>query len=105
VHISELGSDYFHFDESRHELVGEHTHVRYRLSDRVEVQLARADLETSKIDFRLLDGTARPTLREGKTVRERERKTENANDPRESASGNNAPSPRKTKGKGKHRGE
>ncbi|MDR2688753.1 MAG: ribonuclease R [Azoarcus sp.] len=55
VHVSELGSDYFHFDESRHELVGERTHVRYRLSDRVTVQVLRADLETSKIDFRLLE--------------------------------------------------
>ena len=53
VHISDLGSDYFHFDESRHELTGERTHVRYRLADRVRVQLIRADLETSKIDFRL----------------------------------------------------
>jgi ribonuclease R len=59
VHISDLGSDYFHFDESRHELAGERTHVRYRLSDRVRVQLVRADLETSKIDFRLLEGEAR----------------------------------------------
>ncbi|MDR0700892.1 MAG: ribonuclease R [Azoarcus sp.] len=60
VHISDLGSDYFHFDESRHELAGERTHVRYRLSDRVCVQLIRADLETSKIDFRL-EGEARRT--------------------------------------------
>jgi len=55
VHISDLGSDYFHFDEARHELMGERTRVRYRLSDRVQVQLIRADLETSKIDFRLVD--------------------------------------------------
>ncbi|MDR1461900.1 MAG: ribonuclease R [Azoarcus sp.] len=59
VHISDLGSDYFHFDESRHELTGERTHVRYRLSDRVNVQLVRADLETSKIDFRLIEGETR----------------------------------------------
>ena len=55
VHISDLGSDYFHFDEARHALMGERTRVRYRLSDRVRVQLVRADLETSKIDFRLVD--------------------------------------------------
>ena len=54
VHVSDLGSDYFHFDESRHELAGERTGVRYCLSDRVRVQLIRADLETSKIDFRLI---------------------------------------------------
>jgi len=71
VHISDLGSDYFHFDDARHELMGERTHVRYRLSDRVRVQLIRADLETSKIDFRLLESEARPTERKGKTERER----------------------------------
>ncbi len=76
VHVSDLGSDYFHFDEARHELMGERTRVRYRLSDRVRVQLVRADLETSKIDFRLLESEARPTERKGKTERERSRTTE-----------------------------
>ncbi len=54
VHISELGSDYFHYDDARHELQGERTGKRYRLADRVQVQLVRVDLETTKIDFRLL---------------------------------------------------
>jgi len=73
VHISELGSDYFNFDETRHELAGERTGVRYRLSDRVRVQLVRVDLETTKIDFRLLDGAARATERVGKTEKDRAR--------------------------------
>ena len=55
VHISELGKDYFHFDETRHEIAGERTGVRYRLSDRITVQLVRVDLETNKIDFRLME--------------------------------------------------
>ncbi len=70
VHISELGSDYFHFDEARHELVGERTNQRFRLADRVGVQLARADLETRKIDFRLVEATAPVTQRRGKTARD-----------------------------------
>jgi ribonuclease R len=53
VHISELGSDYFHYEEAAHQLVGERTGARFRLADRVRVQLVRVDLETSKIDFRL----------------------------------------------------
>ena len=36
VHISELGQDYFHFDASRHQLLGERTRKRYRLADRVQ---------------------------------------------------------------------
>ncbi len=56
VHISELGSDYFHYDDARHELLGERSGKRFRLADRVRVQLVRVDLETTKIDFWLLDG-------------------------------------------------
>ena len=51
VHISELGSDYYHFDASRHQLMGERTHRRFRLGDRVQVRLVRADLETTRLDF------------------------------------------------------
>jgi ribonuclease R len=53
VHISELGSDYFHYDAGGHQLLGERSGKRFRLADRVRVQLVRVDLETSKIDFRL----------------------------------------------------
>lgn len=58
VHISELGSDYFHYDAGGHQLLGERSGLRFRLSDRVRVQLVRVDLETSKIDFRLLGDAA-----------------------------------------------
>jgi len=92
VHISDLGSDYFHYDETRHELAGERTGRRYRLSDRVRVQVVRVDLETSKIDFRLLESEeAAPTERRGKTARERER----AAPPPDAA----PPAPRKGRGR------
>jgi ribonuclease R len=71
VHVSELGQDYFHFDEARHEMLGERTGTRYRLSDRVRVQVVRVDLETNKIDFRLVEGPAKPTERSGKTGKDR----------------------------------
>jgi len=51
VHISELGNDYYHFDASRHQLLGERTRRRFRLGDRVQVRLVRADLETTRLDF------------------------------------------------------
>ncbi|MCK2089278.1 ribonuclease R [Thauera aromatica] len=56
LHISDLGSDYFHHDETRHALVGERTGKQFRLSDRVKVQLVRVDMATNKIDFRLIEG-------------------------------------------------
>ena len=63
VHVSELGADYFHFDEAGHVMVGERTGKRFRLADRVRVKLMRADLETNKIDFKLCDT---PALKEPK---------------------------------------
>ncbi len=51
VHVSELGNDYFQYDAARHQLVGERTRQRFRLGDRIEVKLVRADLETTRLDF------------------------------------------------------
>jgi ribonuclease R len=51
VHVTGLGSDYFQYDEVRHELRGERTGKRYALTDRVTVQVARVDLEARKIDL------------------------------------------------------
>jgi len=36
-------------------MVGERSGRRFRLSDRVRVQLTRVDMEANKIDFRLAD--------------------------------------------------
>jgi ribonuclease R len=57
VHVTELGSDYFQYDEARHELRGERTGMRYQLTDRVTVQVSRVDLEARKIDLRLVEPT------------------------------------------------
>ncbi|MFN9478979.1 MAG: ribonuclease R [Betaproteobacteria bacterium] len=54
VHVSELGSEYFTYNEALHELRGERTGLRYRLADRVTVQVARVNLEARRIDFRLV---------------------------------------------------
>ncbi|HEX8957296.1 MAG TPA: ribonuclease R [Burkholderiaceae bacterium] len=54
VHVTDLGADYFQFDEARHELRGERTGIRYQLTDRVTVQVSRVDLDARKIDLRLV---------------------------------------------------
>jgi ribonuclease R len=54
IHITELGGDYFKFDEARQELRGERTGVRYGTGARVRVQVSRVDLDSRKIDFRLV---------------------------------------------------
>ncbi|MDN3986328.1 ribonuclease R [Zwartia vadi] len=63
VHVSELGTEYFQFNESMHELRGERTGMRYRLTDAVQVQVARVDLEARRIEFRLVAGTSFVALR------------------------------------------
>ena len=55
VHITELGSEYFRFDEARQELRGERSGLRYAIGTRVRVQVSRVDLDGRKIDFRLVN--------------------------------------------------
>ncbi len=54
VHITELGGEYFRFDEIRQELRGERTGIRYAIGTKVRVQVSRVDLDGRKIDFRLV---------------------------------------------------
>ena len=63
VHVSELGTEYFQFNEAMHELRGERTGMRYRLTDSVQVQVARVDLEARRIEFRLVQGTSFAALK------------------------------------------
>jgi ribonuclease R len=55
VHVSSMTDDYYRFDEKAHLLKGETTGLTYRLGDRVEVQVARVDLERRQIDLALRD--------------------------------------------------
>jgi ribonuclease R len=54
VHITELGGEYYRFDEARQELRGERTGLRYTVGARVRVQVSRVDLDGRRIDFRML---------------------------------------------------
>jgi ribonuclease R len=65
VHITELGGEYFRFDEARQELRGERTGIRYAIGTRVQVQVSRVDLDGRRIDFRL--------VREGEALLGRDR--------------------------------
>jgi len=54
IHITELGGEYYRFDEVRQELRGERSGVRYSVGSRVRVQVSRVDLDGRKIDFRMV---------------------------------------------------
>ena len=73
VHVSSLKSDYYHYDQAKHRLVGERTGVSYRLGDTVSVQVIRIDLDDRKIDFEIL---GQPTRRPEKSGGAPRRKAE-----------------------------
>ena len=54
VHISNLTSEYYHFDAERHLLIGESSGNVYRLGDKARVKVAAVNLDERKIDFELL---------------------------------------------------
>jgi ribonuclease R len=58
VHVTELGRDYFHYQQPRHALIGEKSGRTFQLAGRVRVRVARVDLETAKIDFTLAEDAA-----------------------------------------------
>jgi ribonuclease R len=62
VHITELGGEYFRFDEVRQELRGERSGLRYVVGSRLRVQVSRVDLDGRKIDFRLVDDDAEQAM-------------------------------------------
>jgi ribonuclease R len=55
VHVSSMGDDYYRYSETTHTLFGESTKKKYRLGDKVTVQVVRVDLEKRQIDFGLED--------------------------------------------------
>ncbi len=76
VHISNLGQDYYHFDPTSHQLIGERTGNKFRIGDNVMVKVARVSLDDKKIDFDLVlkkTGVKKAEV-VGKTIRKRRKK-------------------------------
>ncbi len=55
VHVNSMVNDYYYFDEIHYELVGQDSGVKYKLGERVHVQVKRVDMASKTIDFRLVD--------------------------------------------------
>jgi ribonuclease R len=60
VHVSSLRDDFYRLQEGSYALVGDRGRMRYRLGDRVRVQVARVDKEARHVDFLLLRKMAAP---------------------------------------------
>lgn len=55
VPVRDLADDYYDFDSRNYTLTGRKYNNRYRLGDKVKVQVARADLQKKQLDFVLVD--------------------------------------------------
>lgn len=53
VHVNTLNDDYYEFREEEYALVGDRKGRRFRLGDRVRIQVARVDKEERHVDFQL----------------------------------------------------
>lgn len=62
IHISNLGADYFIYDEKAQQLIGEHTGITFGLGDMVRVKVAGVNIDTQQIDFELLSYLRKSTL-------------------------------------------
>ena len=71
VHITELGGEYYRFDEARQELRGERSGMRYTVGARVRVQVSRVELDGRKIDFRMVRESEDDRLDKGRGERPR----------------------------------
>ncbi len=52
IHVSQLEDDYYHYLEEEYALVGEARRRRFRLGDRLVVQVVRVDREARELDLR-----------------------------------------------------
>lgn len=68
IHISDLGEDYFNYRPEIMAIEGERSGVRFSMGDRVTVKVARADLDTSRIDLTLIRGGEKSKKRSRKTA-------------------------------------
>ena len=55
LHVTELGSDYFIFDENKHFLLGKKTGARYHIGQELKVEVFDVDMVKLFIDFKLAD--------------------------------------------------
>ncbi len=55
VHITSLGQDYYRFDAERRLLKGESSGRTYKIGQKLEVQIARVDIDQGRIDFSLIE--------------------------------------------------
>jgi ribonuclease R len=54
IHVSQLGEDFFLYDQASQSLIGQNRGQSFSLGDEVKIQVAGVNLEERKIDFQLI---------------------------------------------------
>jgi ribonuclease R len=65
VRLETLGDDFYRYDGATHSLVGYQAGNRYRLGDRLEVEVAHVDIERRELDFRVVKRADQAVSRRG----------------------------------------
>jgi len=71
VHVSSLQDDYYRFDSSSHSLVGYREGNRYRLGDKVTVEVFHVDVDRRELDFRIAAAPGKANPRAPRPARTR----------------------------------
>jgi ribonuclease R len=58
IHVTSLADDYYYLETETHTLIGRRSGRRYRLGDRIEVRIARIDVDRRELDLTLSDTPA-----------------------------------------------
>ncbi len=66
VHITSLHDDYYYLERETHTLIGRRAGKRFRLGDKIEVRVARVDIDRRELDL-VLEADAPPALPPSKT--------------------------------------
>ncbi|AJJ63023.1 ribonuclease R [Yersinia aldovae] len=85
VHVSSLDNDYYRYDNIGQRLIGESSGQVYRLGDTVEIRVEAVHMDERKIDFALVSSTRKPRG-EGKTARDKAKKTDGQRTMRDTSS-------------------
>ncbi len=75
LHITSLTRDYYEFDAVGHRLIGKNSGKVFRLGDRVDVIVARVNLDEKKIDFELPQTLEQPAEKPRKKKRPAKKKS------------------------------
>jgi ribonuclease R len=55
IRLRDLEGDFYVYDEKKYSLIGKRTKKQFRLGDKIQVKLVRADLEKSELDFIIIE--------------------------------------------------